>query len=100
MTNDKYSTKISDLSEEDRKSVKKQLYLLRYMMHQCEQYMWDYVMDDQTALKFLGAMGMAHNGIEEAVKVLVKVHDLPHIGTPALRPWCLTALYLSSFPWA
>lgn len=69
---------ITDLSEEECKSVEERLQMLQGVMRNCEVYLQDYVAGDQNAFKFLTTMGWLHEEIEEAVKELMKVHDIPN----------------------
>ncbi len=44
---------ISDLAEEDRKSMEEKIKMLHYVVRNCELYLQDYAAGQQTAYKFL-----------------------------------------------
>jgi hypothetical protein len=68
---------ITDLSEEERKSVEERLKLLQAAMRYCEGYLRDYAAGGQNAIKFLNTVACLHGEVKESAKTLVKVHDLP-----------------------
>jgi hypothetical protein len=69
---------ITDLSDEDRKVVEERLRFLQHLIASCEVYLQDYLGGKQDAFKFLNTTFYVHQEIEETVKLLMKLHDLPN----------------------
>jgi hypothetical protein len=69
---------LTDISEEDRKSVEDRLRRLQGMMRYCEGYLRNYVEGKQNAIKFLSTVADLHEEVKQAAKELMQVHDLPN----------------------
>jgi hypothetical protein len=68
---------ITDLSEEERKSVEQWIRLLPAQFRQCEGYLQDYGRGEQNVHKLIGVMDTTRMLIDEAREDLIERHKLP-----------------------
>jgi hypothetical protein len=80
MTKRNYAELISDLAEEDRKSVEEKIKMLHYVLQNCELYLRDYAAGQQTAYKFFITTHWVLSEMAETRSALVKKHKLPAFG--------------------
>jgi hypothetical protein len=67
---------ISELSEEDRRSVEHWVELVPTAFRECEVYLRDYREDAQSAIKLLCVLDNTRNELDEARADLMKRHHL------------------------
>ena len=72
-----FTTLISELTEEERKSVKELLGRLPMIFRQCECYLRDYEAGEQNVIKLLNVMGDTREMIAEARDGLIGRHRIP-----------------------
>ena len=70
------NTTITELSEEDRKSVERWIRLLPAQFRQCECYLQDYAAGTQVVGKLISVMDVTSGLIEEARRDLIERHKL------------------------
>ena len=68
---------ITDLSEEERKSVEQWIRLVPAQFRQCECYLKDYAAGTQVVGKLISVMDATSDIIEDACKDLIERHKLP-----------------------
>jgi len=74
-----YTARISDLAEEDRKSVEQYITTLPKIFDQCESRLRGYGAGRETVIKLLNEMKIARTVIDEAQMELVRGHKLPKL---------------------
>ena len=68
---------ISDLAEEERKTVGQWIKALQVMFRECECYLQDYAAGEQNLLKLLWEMKATREMLGEAMSNLTKKHRIP-----------------------
>jgi len=68
---------ISDLANQERKSVEEKIKLLLGVLRNCEVYLQDYAAGEQTVFKFFVTTGWVRDEIAETRSVLIEKHKLP-----------------------
>jgi len=73
---------ITDLSEEERKSVEQWIRTLLAQFRQCECYLRDYAAGEQNVYKLINVMDTTPMLIDDARSDLIKKHKLPFKSGP------------------
>ena len=76
MINKDKTTLISDLAEDERKTVEQWIKALQVMFRECECYLRDYALGEQNVLKLLWEMNATRVMLGEAISNLTKKHRI------------------------
>jgi hypothetical protein len=75
-----FTTLISELTEEERKSMEEQVYVLSHCLRQCGSRLRLYGTGEDTSIHLLGDIEPLLGALEEVRRGLIKKHRLPVSG--------------------